>query len=261
MTTEQRMHVPRPAVFAALALLPILGCATTSRGLRAPTPLVSPYDSRQGDVVWAVAPPRNETGVSVVDPLQIADALAAAFSEARGISAVPVNRTLAAMRTLGIESVSSGADARRLALTMGVDGVIVGTVTAWDPYDPPRLGLSLALFARPGSDRIADPSAIVDPRALTAAATEPRLPAGRPAEAPLSAVSEHLDARNHEILMDLRAFAEGRHDPDTALGWRGYIASMTLFTRFASHRLAGALLDQERLRLARERATAEALAR
>lgn len=256
MTTEQRMHSTLWATLAWALLL--TGCATTSRGLRLPAPTVSPYDASHGDVVWAVAPPRNESGVSVVDPLAVADELASAVGEVRGLAAVPVNRTLAAMRTLGIDGVASGADARRLALTLGVDGVLVGTVTAWDPYDPPRLGLSLALYARPGSDRIADASAEIDPRALTAAATEPRLPAGRPAEAPLSAVSEHLDARNHEVLMDLRAFAEGRHDPDSALGWRGYTASMTLFTRYASHRLVGALLDLERLRLARERATARA---
>ena len=266
MTTEQRMLFRGSFVGFVLAMMvamPALsgaGCATTSRGLRLPTVLVSPYGARDGDVIWAVAPPRNESGVSAVDPLEVADAIAATIQEVRGISAVPVNRTLAAMRALGMERVESAADARRVALAMGVDGVIVGTISAWDPYEPPSLGMSLALYGRPGgSGRLEDQSAEVDPRALTSAARERRLPSAHSGATPLSTVSEHLDASNHAVLAQLRAYAEGRNDPTSALGWRSYLASMTLFTKFASHRLAAELLDKERLRLARG-ATEEAMA-
>lgn len=258
MTTEQRMQLKFAVPLALAATL--AGCTTTSTDLRLPAPLVAPYDARSGDVLWAVAPLRNETGVSVVDGAAIADTLAATFQEARGISTTPVNRTLAAMRAIEMDEVASGADARRLALAMGVDGVIVGTVTAWDPYDPPRLGLSLALYSRPGGERMIDDAAVVDPRSLTASPTERRLPSARAADAPLSIAAEHLDGANHEVLAALRAYAEGRHDPNSALGWRGYLASMSLFTKFASHRLAGALLDRERLRLARMSAVQESSA-
>ncbi len=255
MTTEQHMQ-PKFALQPMIAVIPVIaafltGCTAPTTDLRLPAPLVAPYDARSGDVLWAIAPLRNETGVSVVDGAGIADTLAATFQEARGISTVPVNRTLAAMRALGMDEIASGADARRLALAMGVDGVIAGTVTAWDPYDPPRLGMSLALYSRPGGARLVDDDAVVDPRSLTSSPTERRLPPAGAGDAPLSTVAEHLDGANHEVLAALRAYAEGRHDPNSALGWRGYLASMSLFTKFASHRLAGNLLDKERLRLAR----------
>lgn len=268
MTIEQHMHVRVSRISASVAAIVLVvcsllsaGCVTTSTELRFPTSHVAPYSTIDGDVLWAVAPLRNETGVSVVDTLAIADSFAATFQEVRGVSVVPVNRTLGAMRAMGIQSVDSASDARRLAMELGVDAIVVGSVTAWDPYNPPRIGLSLALYGRPGTDRLGDGGAVIDPRTLTAAASDNQLPSARGSEAALSVASAHLDAANHEVLMAVQRYAEGRHNPETALGWRGYLASMSLFTKFACHQMAGRLLDQERLRLAREHAGQQASAR
>jgi hypothetical protein len=64
-------------------------------------------------------------------------------------------------------------------------------------------------------------------------------------------VSEHLDAKNHQVLMDVKSYAEGRHDPKTALGWKRFTASMDLYTEFAAWRTVGQLVDHEWIRLAR----------
>ncbi len=267
MTIEQHMLVRIQSRAKAMLslLIPLflfapIGCAPKAE-LQFPASLVAPYETIQGDVLWAVAPPRNESGVGLLDPLIVADALAATFQEVRGISVVPVNRTIGAMQAMGISEVSSAADARRLALELGVDGVVVSSITAWNPYKPPRLGLSLALYGRPGSDRLVERAADVDPRRLTSSTSERRLPNAGAGDQALSVAAEHLDAANHEVLMAVRAYAEGRSDPQTALGWRGYLASMQLFTKFACYQLTGRLLNEERLRLAREYATAQALAR
>lgn len=261
MTTEQRMlasdrrrtrlrawMVPALVWTAASALL---GCVETE--LRLPQSQISPYEAR-GDVLWAVAPLKNESGTSAVDELAVADALVARLSQVRGIRTVPVNRSLAAMRSTGISEVESPAQARRLAETLDVDAVVVGSITAWDPYRPPEIGLSLALYARSEAMR-AEPglNERVDPKAIQAAGrdfTLPESPASR-MDRPLSTASEHVDGADHEVQRAIRAFAEGRHDPDAPMGWRRYLASMSLFTEFACHRLAGRLLDAERLRLAR----------
>jgi len=55
-----------------------------------------------------------------------------------------LNRTIAAMRALRMSDLKSPAEVRQLASELGVDGVIVGSITAWDPYDPPKLGIALA---------------------------------------------------------------------------------------------------------------------
>lgn len=244
---------PRRLSFTSLTLLLALAlalpaCAPRERSpLSPPDVLVAPYGAPD-DVLWAVAPLTNESGVSSVDTGVVADALVHAIDEVRGLSCLPLNRTLAAMRARNIRSVSSPAEARALAQALGADGLIVGTVTAYDPYDPPKLGLKLALFARAPGAR----SAEADPLRLQLAYTESdRALAARYASAPVASVSRHLDAQSHDTLFELRRFATGRHDPDAALGWRSYTASMDLYTRFAAYAAVSRLIEQERLRVAR----------
>jgi len=271
MTTEQhmlsRLSIPSRAaaifttLFFSFFLVAASGCASTD-DLGFPQTLVAPYNTRQGDTVWAVGPMRNESGVSALDPLQISDILAATLQQTRGISVAPLNRTLGAMRALGLKQIASPADARQLAAQMGVDAIVVGTITAWDPYNPPQLGLSLALYGRSGSDQLAlNQHQGLDPRMLESEVTNSRLPKGQNDSEPLSIVSKHFDGANDEVLFALRAYAQGRHDANSPLGWRSYLASMSLFTKFACFRLTGELLDRERLRLARLHATTQASTR
>jgi hypothetical protein len=64
-------------------------------------------------------------------------------------------------------------------------------------------------------------------------------------------VHERFDAKNNQVLMDVKAYADGREKNLSAMGWRRYIASMELFSQFAMHRAADALVQQEWVRLAR----------
>jgi len=264
MTTEQRMLASsrRPAprcdwVLLALALsaaLTVGGCFQPRLQSPAVQTLLAPYDTRDGELLWAVAPLRNESGTSAVDELAVSDTLAAQLSHVRGLRTVPVNRSLAAMRAAGISSVQSPAEARRLAEALGVDGVVVGSITAWDPYKPPEIGLSLALYGRSKALQAEPgPSDRVDPRAIQAAGSDftlPESPARRMGQ-PLSTASEHVDGANHRVQAAVRLYAQGRHDFDAPMGWRRYLASMSLFTEFACRRLVDQLLDAERRRLAR----------
>ena len=60
---------------------------------------------------------------------------------------------------------------------------------------------------------------------------------------------EHLDASNHEVLIELKEYAKGRHDPKSALTWRRYTASMDLYTQFAAYHSVKHLLQEEQRRL------------
>lgn len=255
MKTEQLMltrsgSARRAVALFAIAIAAALG-ACSGDNFRLPRPLVSPYVAERTDVLWAVAPLRNESAVSVVDPLEVSDALVAQIEEVRGVSAIPMNRVLGAMRLLGMQSVDSPGDALRLASALGVDAIVVGSLTAWNPYDPPQIGLKLALYGASEKFGTLRPAEQVDPRALTAAGTDYTLPAGpwRNQGQLAATASEHLDGANHEVQMAVRAFAEGRHQPESALGWKRYLASMKLFTEFACYRLTEQLLNAERLRL------------
>lgn len=255
MTSAQTMFLTPliRAIGAGVSLLAaawIGGCADAPSGDRLvqPTVEVSPYDPSRGEVLWAVVPLRNESGTSLADPLVISDALVGAVSEVRGLRCLPINRTIEAMRALELGAVQDPADAAALAKVLGVDGLIIGTITAYDPYDPPTLGVSLGLYVLPGSMSLAS---AVDPRELTYQPAEWAPRSGVPPGAgPAASVSEHLDAHNHEVLAAVRQYAQGRHDPARPLGWRRYVMSMDLYTQFAAHHLVAGLVAHERRRLA-----------
>lgn len=248
MTTEQRL--------LALLLLPLLfgltlmGCELSKKQRPDPIDLRSPYDFAGGDVLWAVAPLVNESGVSVVEPLTVSDALVYQIQQVEGISAVPMNRTIAAMRALGLASVESPQDAVALAKALGADAILAGSITAWDPYNPPEMGLTLALFgARPGG-----PGGLnetwVNPRDMQGWITEYGLESGRGRfGVPVTAGALHVDATRTDVRREVRLYAEPRVEDGTPLGWERYLASMALFSEFVCHRLVKDLLESERARL------------
>lgn len=252
MTTVQTMFPAGPfrarLVLALCALGTLAGCDGTVKHaqLVPPEVLVAPYDTSNGDALWAVAPLGNESGVSIADPNILADALVAKIDETRGIACLPLNRTLAAMRARRMTAIRTPADARLLAATLGVDAIVVGNITAYDPYNPPKIGLSLALFSR---DR--KPAEAFDPMRLRSSYSDSdyRVTNSQYADKPVAVVSEHLDAINHEVQMDLRRYATGRCDADSALGWKNYLANMDLYSEFTAYFAVSRLLEQERLRV------------
>ncbi|MFN7022236.1 MAG: hypothetical protein ACK4WH_13040, partial [Phycisphaerales bacterium] len=194
----------------------------------------------------------NESGVSFVETDLIADTLVAKINEVHGLSCLPLNRTLAAMRARNLTAIRSPADARLLAATIGADAVVVGNITAYDPYNPPKLGLSLAVFSR--DRQAADP---FDPMRLRTSYSDSDygVSNSRFADKPVAVISEHLDGASHDVQMNLSRYAAGRHDGESALGWKGHLSNMSLYTEFAAHHAIARLLEQERLRVGLPRTT------
>jgi hypothetical protein len=194
--------------------------------------------------VWAVAPAINLSGQREVDPLLQADLLYQQVQQVRGLTVVPVNRVAEVYAGLGIEQVQSAEQAALVCDLLGCDALLVPTVTAFDPYNPPKLGASLHLFAKPGN--YARP-ANVDPRELVRRAAPPRdesMPAARDAEF-VQAVGM-FDAANGTTRDAVLAYAAGRHDPVGPMGAREYLASMDRYCGFVYAQLTADLLRQAR---------------
>lgn len=244
----------RCVVISAVVVSVCLPGCSSGPALTPPRTLVAPYSGPATEVTFAVVPLRNESGTSVVDALSVSDSLVARLAEVRGIDCVPLNRTLEVMQSVGMDSVGSPAEAKELAGALGVDALVLGSITAYDPYDPPVLGLSLALYAPSGSLSGGD-AEMLNTRRLTYQPTDYDYFAslGVMADRPASSVAEHLDARNHGVLMDLRAYADGRSDRESALGWRLYTRSMDRYTEFAAWHAVSGLMDREWIRVGGER--------
>jgi hypothetical protein len=237
----------------AAMLCLMAGCDAIPR--QGADPLTSPYGERR---VWAVAPLRNESGSLQADGLAIADHLVHHLEGASNIDVLPLNRTLAAMESLHMGQVATPADAMKLLGVLGADALVVGSLTAYDPYDPPKLGMALELYTSPRLENL-EPT---DTRALTGAAVEregelPRF-AGRLSRQPVNLVSAVLDAGDPEVRRKLERYAANRRiEKDPTWIWdksehsiRQYRMSMDLFSEFAGYVMSWRLLKAESDRLA-----------
>lgn len=256
-TTRSGARAIAAAAIGALALL-AAACESDPDAFVTPTGLSAPAYNPDlpGDrVLWAIAPLRNESGVSLVDSLALTDSLIYQVQQVSGVDVVPLNRTIQGMRALEMPEVSGPDEALALAQALGADAIVVGSVTAWDPYDPPKIGMALALFVEPGSTMSATPrlsdDGPPDPFLLQTAASDGIVGGDAWAGRPGSTAAAYLDSANHAVQMNLKAYAQGRSETVSALGWRRYLASMRLYAEFACYSLTEQLLDAERQRIAR----------
>jgi hypothetical protein len=261
-----------------LTLVAALLCSCTAGPRRGADPLVSPYATRH---VWAIAPLRNESGSLQVDGAALADKLAHHLENATNLDVVPVNRVLAAMEALQMPEVASQTDALKLLSTLGVDGLLIGTVTGYDPYDPPKMGMALELY----SSARAEIAEVGDLRRLASAAVDrstPADPRGAPPGAgvppgagalpgagargrvrqPVSVVSAFFDAADPEVRRKVQRYAVDRgatSEQDAVLfstvldrpdeAWRFYRINMDLYGDFVCYVMSWRVLKAETDRL------------
>ncbi len=231
------------SMFSTLVMTSTVGCRSNARG-----EFDSPYGERR---LWAVAPLRDESGSGGADGVRVADHVAQALTRVRGLEVLPLNRTLAVMESLEMTSIDSRDDAIRLRRAMKVDGLVAGTITAYDPYDPPKLGMTLELYA----EDALGPRTPIDPRQLSRSPTgNASVPDPRYADPdqPVVAVSGLIDGRTEstrDALIDyVDDYGEG-DDQDHA--YRLYLMSMDLFTQFVTHQMGSRLIRAEAARTAR----------
>jgi len=238
MTSKQVMLT---ACGLALALL--AGCQDGE-----PVTLESPYEGRQ---VWAVVPLRNESGTRQADGMKLADKLVQRLETVEGLEVLPVSRVLAAMERLELGAIESRDEAMELRQTLTADGLVLGTITAYDPYAPPRLGLAIELYLDP----VRGPGPPMDVRELS---QKPTAPTSEPTEAmvsqPVSAVSALYDANMAETRQRLADFAatRGRGGDEGGDPVRLHRISIDLYSEFVAYAIADRLLEAERQRLAHE---------
>jgi len=218
-----------PFILALIAaVLPEVECAEKTPPYGRETTRTLPTKRRQ---VWAVAPVINLSGEQGVDPFLQADLVFQQLQQVQGVTVVPVNRVAEVYATLKIAQVSSPEQASLVCDLLGCDGLVVASVTIFDPYNPPKLGGAVQLFMKPRSyNRPID----VDPRELARQST-PREVDATPALANGSTVQVvgMYDGANGTVRDALRRYAAGRNDPLGPLGEKEYLVHMDRFCGFA----------------------------
>lgn len=129
-----RVRLRLTGMFLLLCALP--GCAVVDVGVRNPVP---------GLETVAVAPFFNLSQERTVDGREFALAYYSELQKVPGFEVLPVGVAERAMIDNGL-TMESPDDALELARILGVDAVVVGAVTDYDPYSP-RVGLKVAWYS------------------------------------------------------------------------------------------------------------------
>ena len=218
-------HILKYALTSAIALLLLAGCARQQPVYGVERPTLLPGASRQ---TWAVAPVIDLSGQRV-DPILQADVLYAQLQQVDGLTVIPVNRVVQVYQALRLPQVQTEEQAALVCEMLGVDALVIASITVFDPFDPPKMGASLQLFRRGGYRRPLD----VDPRELARRATLPHVSAansGAPVAFP-QAVGI-FDAANGSTRESVLRYAQGRTDPVGPLKDRAYFLEMDRYSGF-----------------------------
>jgi len=192
-----------------------------------------PGSARQ---TWAVAPAVNLSGVTQVDPILQADLLYTQLQQTAGLNVIPVNRVVEVLAALRIEQIQSEEQAAIICNMLGCDAVCVPTITAYDPYDPPKMGASLHLFRKTNVMSVG-----IDPRELVRRAS-PKPTESTRARSNFVQVVGMFDAANGSTRAAALLYAQGRNDPAGPYGAKGYLIEMDRYCGFVYHSLIEELL-------------------
>lgn len=133
-----------------------------------------------------------------------------------------------------------------LAEQLGADAIIVGTVTRYDPYQPPRMGMALQLYHREKIDKEKSVNSI-DPGNIARRGRAFEMPGGVPIR-PEAMVVRIFDADRKEVIARIKKYTRHRQADTTPSGWKKFLTSRN-YLRFVCHEMIGELLAQEQKRL------------
>ena len=195
-----------------------------------------------GPLTVAVAPALNLSGSGNIDPNRLADIMAGELSHADDVAVIPVSRVLQVLAVQGAARIETPEHALEVARLVGADALLVFAVTDYDPYDPPRIGISAQLYGtRPGAGGGGvDPVHLSRQARLASSSEEAPAPRGL-----LAQTQRTFDASHHFVAARVRRFAEQRGAGGSPYGWRKYLVSQQDYFRFCSYATLQALLGGE----------------
>ncbi len=223
------------AIIAAIAFQP--GCVRQDRV----------YDSRMAagaaPRLVVIAPVANLSGSHDFDPLKLTDIVASEVLSFPGLTAVPVNMTLAALAQRGKTHVDSAEEALELARELGADMTITTGVTEFNPYYPPVIGLIMQVYVPPELDRTLGFDPVMASRA--AAPVTQAADAGADLSSPRLQLQRVFNGSADWVQRELREYAGGRDGDQSPLGWRKHLRSQELYARYCAWSLIRSMLRQE----------------
>jgi hypothetical protein len=144
--------IPRPLYRRGIWLAAMLLCVANGGCALWPDRIVEPQFRNPFPQIYRVAvlPFFNQSAEPTVDGDAVAMAYYNELQTIPGFEVMPVGvskQLLAASMAMSGREPRIGEEFQRLARQMGVDAVLVGSITEYSPYYPPRIGLSVDWYA------------------------------------------------------------------------------------------------------------------
>ncbi|MEM8945644.1 MAG: hypothetical protein AAGD11_10715 [Planctomycetota bacterium] len=137
--------------FCCLPLVGLAGCSLVLPEISHRPVIRNPFPQL---TKVAVAPFFNQSDEKTLDARRFSMGYFAELQQTPGFEVVPLGVVEEAVIANQI-NLNGAGEARRLAQLLGVDAVVVGAVTDYDPYYPPRCGLRVEWYtANPGFHEI-----------------------------------------------------------------------------------------------------------
>ncbi len=226
------------ALAAAVAAIAFqIGCVRQDRS----------YDSRMAarsaPRLVVIAPVANLSGSRDFDPLKLTDIVASEILSFPGLTAVPVNMTLAALARRGKTHVDSAEEALELARELGADMTITTGVTEFNPYYPPIIGLIMQVYIPPELDRASSFDPVIASR--SAAPVTQAADMAADLSSPRMQLQRVFNGSTDWVQREVREYAGGRDGDRGPLGWRKHLRSQELYARYCAWSLIRSMLRQE----------------
>ena len=239
-------HKTRRSVGRLCKVVLIAGCLAGCRSPGGSSRFYqNPYAQTQN---LAVTVFRNQSGSESLDTMAVTDEFYAELQRVPGFEVIAVNRLLAAMDELDISKISGPEDIAELSDLVGADAMIIGAVTHYDPYPPPRMAMAIQLYRRGASSTAhGRPAGEIQPSEI-ARAGQPFVMGTAEKMRPQSMVVKLVDAAEKETVERIKQYATSRTGEQKPYGWKRYTTQRN-FLGFVSHELIWEMLSQERARL------------
>ncbi len=145
-------------------------------------------------------------------------------------------------------------DARRIADELGLDALLVGLITDYYPYEPPRVGVEFRLYPVEASHQV-----VIDPMAVK----QFGVPYDTREEVNLEmTIARVIDSAHAGTRMRLKSYVTFRSPKDVPNAVDRHLMSMDDYMKFVSHQMILSMVHEARDRVeeARKRAVAKARA-
>lgn len=223
-----------------VVVMPLVGSGCVARR-KVSTATATIPNRLMSPITIAVAPAINQSGSTDFDPNRIADRMASELGYASGTTVIPVSRVLGAMMARGEDRLEAPDQALEVSRAVGADAILVFSVTEYEPYDPPRIGISAQLYGTGIGPHVGG----VDPVALSKSG---RLPGSssvmrRGRRRVLAEVQRVFDASHASVVADIKRYAALRDADESPFGWRRYVVSQQGFVQYCCYATIQELLD------------------